>query len=73
VTYLYWGKEWDEWVFDVECGIAPLKTHTYYAGGPLEKGFRVEVLHNDVWREGFVMEKRGDNKVCRCMVHNLFL
>lgn len=45
---------------DFEYGIAPLKTHTYYAGGPLEKGFRVEVLHDGVWREGFVMETKGD-------------
>jgi hypothetical protein len=60
VTYLYWGKEWDEWVTDVECGIAPLKSHTYYAGGPLEIGFRVEVLHDGVWREGFIMETKGE-------------
>lgn len=59
VSYLYWGSEWDEWVSDLACGIAPLKTHTYFAGGPLERGFRMEVLHDGVWREGFVMEKRG--------------
>ena len=60
VSYLYWGNEWDEWVSDVSYNLAPLKTHTYYAGGPLEIGFRVEVLHDNVWREGFIMNKKGD-------------
>lgn len=58
ITYLYWEDKWDEWIAEDEDRMAPLHTHTYYPGGLLKKGQRIECLdERNKWIESFVIDE----------------
>eukprot|EP01041_Mallomonas_annulata_P010932 gene10932-22823_t len=66
ITYLYWEDKWDEWIRDSEGRMAPLHTHTYFRGGPLKKGQRIEckdTLNN--WIESIII----DESEAKILVH----
>eukprot|EP01039_Chlorochromonas_danica_P005045 gene5045-5539_t len=57
VSYLYWESRFDEWISNIPERLAPLHAHTYYPGGELKVGQRVEVLdEQNKWLEAFVIE-----------------
>ncbi len=59
VSYLYWDRKFDEWISDITNRIAPLNAHTYYSGGKLKVGQRIEVLdERGEWLEAFVIEEK---------------
>lgn len=65
VSYLHWDSKFDEWIANIAERIAPLHTHTYYRGGKLKVGQRIEVLdERDSWLESFV-EDEEDDKVSK--------
>jgi len=60
LSYVYWSKEWDEWIPVISEVIAPLKTHTLGIGQPMQVGQRVEICDDkSKWREGFVTGIEG--------------
>ncbi|RYH18300.1 hypothetical protein EON65_27315, partial [archaeon] len=61
VSYLYWDRRFDEWIHDIPTHITPLHTYTYYDGGRLKLGQRVEVLdETKAWREAFIVDEDED-------------
>lgn len=65
VTFTYWESKWDEWISNVHERTAPLHAHTYYPGGQLKVGQRVEVMDSyKKWLEAFVIEEIGREEVC---------
>lgn len=63
ITYLYWADSWNVWLNwgDISTRVAPLNTHTYYKGGPIKLGQRVEVLDtSNKWLEAFVVDEMND-------------
>lgn len=43
VSYVHWSRKWDEWVSMSDHRLATLHTHTYFTGGELRVGQRLEV------------------------------
>lgn len=57
VTYAYWESKYDEWINDIDGRTAPLNTYTYYSGGPLKRGQRIEVKDpQSKWLEAFIID-----------------
>lgn len=42
VSFAFWDSKWDCWIGNVDERIAPLQSHTYYKGGTLKIGQRIE-------------------------------
>lgn len=64
MSYLYWESRFDEWISNVPERLASLHAHTYYPGGELKVGQRVEVLdEQNKWLEAFVIEANA-TQVC---------
>lgn len=58
VHYIYWDHKFDEWITNIHERFAPLHAHTYYEGGELKVGQRVEALdEQNKWLEAFVYEE----------------
>jgi hypothetical protein len=58
ISYIYWDRKFDEWITDIPARMAQLHTHTYFPGGKLRKGQRVEVLDEyNVWLESFIIDE----------------
>ena len=63
ISYLYWDYKWDEWIHESEflTRIAPLHFHTYFKGGTLKLGQRIEVRDlSGKWIESFVIDEEFD-------------
>lgn len=57
ITFTYWESKWDEWITNVYQRTAPLHTHTYYDGGTLKTGQRIDCFDHGLhrWLEAFVI------------------
>jgi OTU domain-containing protein 5 len=58
VSYLHWSSKWDEYIHLDSERLAPIHTHTYYVGGVLKLGQRLEVQDERQNRlEAYVMDE----------------
>lgn len=59
ITYLFWSEKFNEWIAVPSERVVPLHTHTYYPGGVLKVGQRIEVLdERRCWLEAFVIDEK---------------
>jgi len=65
ISYTYWNSDYDEWVTSIDDRTAPLNTHTYFEGGTLKQGQRIEVRDEvNKWMEAYVIDDDfADGKV----------
>ena len=69
ISYLYWNNSHDEWITNLESRIAPVHTFTYFEGGELKIGQRVEALdEKNKWLHAIVIDSSKDEVCVYCLL-----
>lgn len=64
ISYVYWESNYDEWVDDISRRLVPKHTHTYYEGGVLKIGQRVEAMdERGEWLEAYIVDENESQAI----------